>query len=190
MSDGPPQLPILLTFAGVDGREAPTPATPATMPAEAGEALRAFFEAHPAVEFVQFEIALNENGDDLEFAGGTLHDEGGAPLRDGREARQAGEALRKLLRGDPHLRELPVRLVVGHEGTEPTYRITRASTGAPVPEGRSADADERAAARERARLEAHDARFDQRDELRDEFDGAHGRRGRTPQLPPDDDHVA
>jgi hypothetical protein len=180
MSDGPSQLPILLTFAGVDGREAPTPATPTTMPAEAGQALRAFFEAHPAVEFVQFEIALNENGDDLEFAGGTLHDEGGAPLRDGREARQA----------DEHLRALPVRLVVAHEGTEPTYRITRASTGAPQPEGRSADADARASARERARLEAHDARFDQRDELRDEHDDGRGHRGRGSPLPPDDDHVA
>jgi hypothetical protein len=190
MSDGPSQLPILLTFAGVDGREAPTPATPTTMPAEAGQALRAFFEAHPAVEFVQFEIALNENGDDLEFAGGTLHDEGGAPLRDGREARQAGEAFRKLLRGDEHLRALPVRLVVAHEGTEPTYRITRASTGAPQPEGRSADADARASARERARLEAHDARFDQRDELRDEHDNGRGHRGRGSPLPPDDDHVA
>lgn len=172
MADGPTQQPVALTFAGVAG-EGSVGTAPTVMPADVAGALRPFFEAHPDVEFVQFEIALNEEGDDLEFAGGTLHAEGGAPLREGREAQRAGEAFRRLLRHDPHLAALPVRLVVAMEGIEHTFRIARDATGARRPEGQSADADVRAAARERARLEARDARWDQRDVL-----------------PPDDDHAA
>ena len=167
MADGPPGLPIALTFAGLAG-EASTPTAPTVMPTDAGEALRDFFEAHPSVEFVQFEVALNEDGDDLEFAGGTLHGEDGAPLREGRDARRAAEAFRRLLRDDPHVAALPVALVIAMEGTEHTFRIARDATGARRPEGQSADADERAAARERRRLEAHDARYDQRDDLHDD----------------------
>jgi len=185
MADGPPDLPVTLTFAGLAGEadvdEAARP--PTVMPRAAGEALRAFFEAHPAVEFVQFEIALSEAGDDLEFAGGTLHAAGGAPLREGREARRAGEAFRHLLRADPHLAALPVALVIGTGGVEHTYRIVRDATGARRPEGESADADERAAVRERARLKERDARYDQRDDIPDDRGSEHVDRT-------DDDHVA
>ncbi|GLC26883.1 hypothetical protein [Roseisolibacter agri] len=172
MADAPSQLPVALTFAGLAGA-GPEGSAPTVMPADAGETLRAFFEAHPTVEFAQFELALNEAGDDLEFAAGTLHGEDGAPLREGREAHRAGEAFRRLLRHDPHLAALPVRLVVAMEGIEHTFRIMRDATGAARPAGQSTDADARAAARERRRLEAHDARWDQRDVL-----------------PPDDDHAA
>jgi hypothetical protein len=171
MAEGPGQLSVTLTFAGMGG-EAPTAAGPTVLSADAGEALRAFFDAHPTVEFVRFEIALSEDGDDLEFAGGTLHDEGGEPLHAGREAQRAGEQFRRLLRDDPRLAGLPVRLVVAMEGIDHTFRITRDATGAERPTGQSSDADERAARRERARLEQRDARFDQRDVL------------------PADDHVA
>jgi hypothetical protein len=167
MADGPSQQPIALTFAGLAGAGA-LGAAPTVMPAEAGDALRPFFEAHPAVEFVQFEIALNEGGDDLEFAAGTLHGEDGAPLREDRETRRAAEAFRRLLRDDAALAALPVRLVVAMEGVEHTFRIMRDATGAARPAGQSADADERAARRERARLEAQDARWDQRDAIRDD----------------------
>ena len=173
MADGPPDLPVTLTFAGLAGEADVAAPPPTVMPRAAGEALRDFFEAHPSVEFVQFGIALNEDGDDLEYAGGTLHAEGGAPLRDGREAHRAGEALRRLLRTDPHLAALPVALVIATGGIEHTFRIPRDATGAARPAGEPADPDARAAARERARLEARDARFDQRDEL-----------------PRDDDHAA
>ena len=187
MADGPPDLPVTLTFAGLAGEadvdpnanadadgepKAGAPA-PTVMPRAAGEVLRDFFEAHPAVEFVQFQIALNEAGDDLEYAGGTLHAEGGAPLREGRDVRRAGEALRRLLRADPHLAALPVALVIATGGVEHTFRVMRDATGAARPAGEPSDPDVRAAARERARLEARDARFDQRDEL-----------------PGDDDHAA
>jgi hypothetical protein len=166
-ADGPSQLPVVLTFAGIAGAGA-VGAGPTVMPAAAGEALRPFFEVHAAVEFVQFEIALNEGGDDLEFAAGTLHGEDGAPLREDRDTRRAAEAFRRLLRDDAELAALPVRLVVAMEGIEHTFRIMRDATGAARPAGQSADADARAAARERARLEAQDARWDQRDAPRDD----------------------
>src|SRR5688500_17872415 len=127
MADAPSHLPVVLTFAGLAG----TPAAasgPTVLPTAAGDALRAFFEAHPAVEFVQFELALDESGEDIECAGGTLHAEGGAPLRDGREAGRAGDAFRRLLRTDPHLAALPIALVVAMEGIEHTFRIMRDAT--------------------------------------------------------------
>lgn len=166
-------LPVALTFAGLAGAPA-TPAgttgAPPVMPAAAGEALRAFFDAHPAIAYLQFEIALNEEGDDLEFAHGTLHVDGGSPLA-GREAQRAGHALRRLLRHDPALAALPIALVVAMEGTEHTFRIAREATGAEPAAGQSADPDERAIARERARLDER-ARWDQRDEIRDDDHGA------------------
>ena len=171
MADGPSQLPVAITFAGLAGEPAPSP-SPTAMATEAGEALRAFFEEHPIVEAVQFELALNEAGDDLEYAGGHLLDAAGAPLRDGREAGRAGEAFRKLLRTDPRLAGLPVALVIAMEGIDHTFRIARDATGASRPPGETADPDARAALRERRRLAERDARFDQRDPL------------------PDDDHVA
>jgi hypothetical protein len=173
MADGPPDLPVTLTFTGLAGEADVAPPPPTVMPRAAGEVLRDFFEAHPSVEFVQFQVALNEDGDDLEYAGGTLHAEGGALLRDGRDASRAGDALRRLLRTDPHLAALPVALVIATGGIEHTFRIMRDATGAARPAGEPSDPDVRAAARERARLEARDARFDQRDEL-----------------PGDDDHAA
>ena len=182
MADGPGQLGVSLTFVGLGG-ESTAAAGPTVLPAEAGAALRAFFDANPSVELVQFEIALSEDGDDLVLAGGTLHGEGGAPLHVGREAERAGEQFRRLLRDDPHLAELPVRLVVAMEGIDHTFRITRDATGAERAAGQSTDADERAARRERARLERHDARYDQRDVLPEELDDARRRN-------PDDDHVA
>ena len=182
VADGPPERPVALTFAGLAG-EAATPTSPTVLPRAAGEALRDFFEAHLAVEFVQFEIALSDAGDDLEFAGGTLHAEGGAPLREGRESRRAADAFRRLLRADPHLAALPVALVIATGGVEHTYRIARDATGARRPEGQSADADERAAARERTRLKERDARYDQRDDVRDDQGADHADRI-------DDDHVA
>ncbi|MGZ8456785.1 MAG: hypothetical protein ACXWZS_13905 [Gemmatirosa sp.] len=166
-AEGPSQQTVVLTFAGLAGA-GPVGAAPTIMPTAAGEALRPFFEAHPAVEFVQFEIALNEGGDDLEFAAGTLHGEDGAPLREDRDTRRAAEAFRRLLRDDAELSALPVRLVVAMEGVEHSFRILRDATGAARPAGQSADADERAARRERARLEAQDARWDQRDVTRDD----------------------
>jgi sugar phosphate isomerase/epimerase len=166
-ADGPSQLPVVLAFAGLAGAGA-VGSAPTVLPTEAGEALRAFFEAHPAVEFVQFELALDEAGEDLEFAAGTLHGADGAPLREDRETRRAAEAFRRLLRTDAALAALPVRLVVAMEGLEHTFRIPRDATGAARPAGESADADERAARRERARLEAQDARWDQRDLVRDD----------------------
>ena len=170
---GSPGLPVDLTFAGIAG-EAATPAAPTVLAREAGEALRAFFEAHPAVAYVQFELALTEDGDDLEFAGGTLHRDGGELLRDGREAERAAGDFRRLLRTDPHLRALPVALAVAMEGIDHAFRITREATGAATPPGVSDDADVRAAQRERARLAAHDARFDQRDALPDDEAGQGG----------------
>jgi len=164
VADGP-SLPVSLTFAGLAGESS---SSPTVMPTAAGDALRAFFEAHPAVEVIQFEIALTENGDDLEFAGGTLHAAGGAPLRDGREAQRAGDALRRLLRTDPHLAALPVALVIAMGGTEHTFRIARDATGARRSPGEAADADARAAAHERARLDARAARYDQRDAIDDD----------------------
>jgi hypothetical protein len=166
MADVPSGAPVALTFAGIAG-ESPTPASPTAMPAAAGEALRAFFDAHPTVAFVQFEIALTEDGDDLEFAGGTLHGADGTPLRE-RDTQRAADALRRLLRADPHLAALPVALVVAMGGIEHTFRITRDATGASPLAGEPADPDERAAARERARLRAHDDRWDQRDVVRDD----------------------
>jgi hypothetical protein len=50
-------------------------------------------------------------------------------------------------------------------GIDHAFRITREATGAAAPPGASDDADVRAARRERARLVARDARFDQRDTL-------------------------
>ena len=185
MAEGSPSLPLALTFAGLAGEADVDEAAraPTVLPRAAGEALRAFFEAHPAVEYVQFEIALSEAGDDLEFAGGTLHAEGGAPIREGREGRHAAEAFRRLLRTDPHLAALPVALVIATGGVEHTYRIARDATGARRPEGQSDDADQRAAVRERARLKQRDARFDQRDDVRDDHGADHVDRI-------DDDHVA
>lgn len=163
MADGPALTPVTLTFAGIAG-EPPTASGPTVLPAEAGVALRAFFDAHPTVAYLQFEIALTENGDDLEFAGGTLHAEGGAPLQ-GRDAQRAGDALRRLLHADPALAALPVTLVVAMEGIEHTFRITREATGAAPLAG---DPDERAAARERARIAAREERFEGRDQIRDD----------------------
>ena len=172
MSNGPSQLPVALTFAGLAGEPAPSP-SPTAMPTEAGEALRAFFDEHAEVERVQFELALNEDGDELEFAGGVLLDAFGASIRtEGREGRRAGEAFRKLLRADPHVAALPIALVIAMEGIDHTFRIARDATGARRPPGDAADADARAAVGERRRLSERDARFDQRDPL------------------PDDDHVA
>jgi hypothetical protein len=162
--DGPPPGPVALTFAGLAG-EAAAPRAPTALPREAGDALRAFFEAHPAVALVQFEIALSEDGEELEFAGGTLHDADGALLRDGREAARAAADLRRLLRADPHLASLPVALTVAMGGVEQTFRIERGATGAARAPGDAGDEDERAARRERARLAERDARFDQRDPL-------------------------
>ncbi len=176
MSGGPPQLPVALTFAGLAG-EATAPTAPTALPREAGEVLRAFFEAHPAVAYVQFEIALTEDGDDLEFAGGTLHRDGGELLGGGREAERAAADFRRLLRTDPHLAALPVALTVAMEGIDHAFRIAREATGAAAPPGVSDDADARAAQRERARLAARDARFDQRDALPDDESGDAGRAG-------------
>ena len=174
MSGGPPHLPVALTFAGLAG-EAPAPTAPTTLPREAGEVLRTFFETHPAVAFVQFEIALTEDGEDLEFAAGTLHGDSGELLRGGREAERAAADFRRLLRTDAHLVGLPVALAVAMEGLDHAFRITREATGAAPPLGVSDDADVRAAQRERARLAARDARFDQRDTLPDDEAGDVGR---------------
>lgn len=172
-SGGGPSLPVAVTFAGLGG-EAEVPTAPTALPRAAGEVLRGFFEAHPAVAAVQFELALTEDGDDLEFAGGTLHDDGGALLRTGREAERAAAEFRRLLRTDPHLGALPVALVVAMEGVDHAFRITREATGAAAAPGVSADADVRAAGRERERLAARDARFDQRDVLPDDEAGDAG----------------
>jgi hypothetical protein len=174
---GPPSAPVALSFAGLGG-EAAAPTAPTALPREAGEVLRAFFEAHPAVAYLQFEIALTEDGDDLEFAGGTLHRDGGELLREGRDAERAAADFRRLLRADPHLAALPVALVVAIEGIDRAFRITREATGAAQPPGASEDADVRAARRERGRLAERDARFDQRDVLPDDEAGHPG--------PPDD----
>jgi hypothetical protein len=129
MADGQSQGTVELSFGSVADTER-TPGAPTAMSIAAGDALRSFFDAHPDVSYVQFEIALNEAGDDLEFAAGTLHAERGAPLSDGREARRAGEAFRRLLRGDPDVAALPVALVIAMEGLEHTFRIRREATGA------------------------------------------------------------
>jgi hypothetical protein len=176
VSGGPPHLPVALTFAGLAG-EAPAPTAPTALPREAGEVLRAFFDAHPAVAAVQFEIALTEDGEDLEFAAGTLHADGGELLRGGREAERAAADFRRLLRTDAHLAALPVALVVAMAGVDHAFRIAREATGAAPPAGASDDADVRAARRERARLAARDARFDQRDALPDDEAGDVGRPG-------------
>jgi hypothetical protein len=133
--------------------------------------LRAFFEAHPAVAAVQFEIALTEDGEGLEFAAGTLHGDGGEPLRDGRDADRAAGDFRRLLRTDAHLAALPVALAVAMSGIDHAFRIAREATGAAPPQAASDDADGREARRERARLAARDARFDQRDALPDDEAG-------------------
>ncbi len=175
MADAP-SPPISLTFAGLAGETRP-PAEPTVLPTEAGAALRAFFDAHPAVAALRFELALSEAGDDLEFAGGLLLDAAGAPLRGGREAERAGAAFRRLLRTDPHLAQLPVALTVAMGGIDHAFEIARTATGAEPATPVAADPAEQARgearehARERARLRARDERFDQRDELRDEFDG-------------------
>jgi hypothetical protein len=182
VADGPGQLSVSLTFAGL-GVESAAAESPTVLPTAVGESLRPFFDANPAVEFVQFELALSEDGDDLVFAGGTLHGEGGEPLHVGREAERAGALFRRLLRDDPHLAELPVRLAVAMEGIDHTFRIAREATGAERAGGHSSDADDRAARRERARLERHDARHDQRDVLPEELDD--GRRRAA-----EDDHAA
>ena len=168
MTDDPSRLPVSVAFAGIAGAGPASRTSPPTLAAEIGEALRPFFDAHPSIAYVQFELALTEDGEDLEFAGGSFHEEDGTPVRDGREAHRAGEAFRRLTRADPHVREMPVALLLAMEGLEHTFRIAREATGAAPPVGQPADVDARAAARERARLEAQDARFDQRDELRDD----------------------
>jgi hypothetical protein len=176
VSGAPPHLPVTLTFAGLAG-EATAPTAPTALPREAGEVLRGFFEAHPAVAAVQFEIALTEDGDDLEFAAGTLRGDGGELLPGGREAERAAADFRRLLRTDAHLAALPVALVVAMAGIDHAFRITREATGAAPPPGASDDADVRAARRERARLVARDARFDQRDTLPDDEAGDVGPSG-------------
>jgi hypothetical protein len=193
VSDTPPHLPVALTFAGLAG-EAPAPTAPTALPREAGEALRAFFEAHPAVAAVQFEIALTEDGEDLEFAAGTLHGDGGELLGGGRAAERAAADFRRLLRTDAHLAALPVALVVAMGGLDHAFRIAREATGAAPAPGAAPgapddDADVRAARRERARLAARDARFDQRDALPDDEAGDVRRPGRAPAraAPPDHD---
>lgn len=178
MADDGPQPPIALTFAGVAGEARPD-TEPTVLPAAAGAALRAFFDAHPAVAALGFELALDEAGDALEYAGGTLHALGGAPLRPGRDAERAGAAFRRLLRAERTLAELPTRLAVALGGIDHAFRIAREATGAgpvePVPGGdvagdRAGDraGAPRAAARERARLRAQDERWDQRDPLPDD----------------------
>jgi hypothetical protein len=128
MADGP-TLPVMLTFAGLAG-ETRTPAEPTVLAPEVGEALRRFFDAHPAVAAVRFELALDEAGEDIEYAAGTLHDAAGVALRDGREAQRAGAAFRQLLRQDAALAALPVALVVAMGGIEHTFVIHREATGA------------------------------------------------------------
>ncbi|MDF1503658.1 hypothetical protein [Roseisolibacter sp. H3M3-2] len=171
---GPPQLPVALTFAGVAGAPA-SGGAPTVLPAELGETLRAFFDAHPTVAWVQFEIALSEDGESLEFAGGTLHRLGGQPLREGRDAERAAADFRRLLRADARLAELPVVLTVATGGIDHAFRIAREATGAApgVPSAGAPDEDERAMRRERARLAERDARYDQRDFIPDD-DGQPG----------------
>ena len=157
--------PTELTFAGRGGVAADATG-PAILNAGTGDVLCAFFTEHPLVDAVQFEIALTEDGNDLEFAGGMLLGIDGTPLRDGRDARRAGEAFRRLLR-DPHVAALPIHLAVAMEGIDHTFRIAREATGAPPGAGPRRDGEDRETARERARLEARDERWDQRDELRE-----------------------
>jgi hypothetical protein len=184
MSEHAAAEPVEITFAGLAGVPEPAP-LPTAMPRAAGEALRVFFDAHPLVDHVRFEIALNEDGDDLEFSSGTLHALDGRALQDdlGREVQRAGEAFRRLLRREPAVATLPVALVIATGSAEHVFVIRRASTEAGPAEalppaaargGAAGDAahDARAADRERARLAALDARFDGRDVV------------------PDDDHAA
>jgi len=165
MADAP-GAPVVLAFAGLAGVPAAA-AAPTTLSRETGDALRGFFDAHPTVAWLQFEIALNENGDDLEFAGGTLHGVDGRPLG-GRAGDRAGDALRRMLRTEPHLAALPVSLVIAMGGVEATFRVAREATGAGPATGEPADPDARAAGRERERLRARDERFDQRDVIDDD----------------------
>ena len=159
-----PDAPTELAFAGRGG-VAVDATGPAILGAATGDVLCAFFTAHPQVDAVQFEIALAEDGDDLEFAGGMLLRIDGTPLTTGREAQRAGEAFRRLLR-DPHMATLPIHLAVAMEGIDHTFRITREATGAPPGEGPGREGEDRATSRERARLQARDERWDQRDEVR------------------------
>lgn len=158
------QVPTHLTFAGC--ADVPADATgPAILDAGTGDVLCAFFAAHPLVDVVQFELAMSDAGDDLEFAGGLLLRMDGAPLGNDRDARRAGEAFRQLLR-DPHVAALPLRLAVALEGIDHTFRIAREATGAPPGEGQVREGEDRETTRERARLAARDARWDQHDEVR------------------------
>lgn len=159
-----PGAPTELAFAGRAGLAADATG-PAILDAETGDVLCAFFTAHPHVDAVQFEIALTEDGDDLEFAGGMLLRVDGTPFSAGREAQRAGEAFRRLLR-DPHVAALPIHLAVAMEGIDHTFRITREATGAPPGEGPRREGEDRETSRERARLRARDERWDQRDEVR------------------------
>lgn len=156
--------PTELTFAGRAG-VATDASGPAILDAETADVLCAFFTAHPHVDVVQFELGMSEDGDDLEFASGLLLRVDGTPLREGREAQRAGEAFRRLLR-DPHMAALPLHLAVAMEGIDHTFRIAREATGAPPAEGQRRVGEDRESARERARLEARDERWDQRDEVR------------------------
>ena len=163
-----PDAPTELTFAGRAG-VANDATGPAVLGPEVADVLCAFFTAHPLVDVVQFELALSEDGDDVEFAGGMLLGIDGTPLREGREAQRAGEAFRRLLR-DPHVAALPIHLAVAMEGIDHTFRIAREATGAPPAEGQRRAGEDRESARERARLEARDERWDQRDEVRGDDD--------------------
>lgn len=163
-----PDVPIALTFAGRAG-VAVDATGPAILSAETGDVLCAFFTAHPQVDAVQFELALTEDGDDLEFAGGMLLSIDGSPFTAGRDAQRAGEAFRRLLR-DAHMAALPVHLAVAMEGLDHTFRITREATGAPAAEGVGREGEDRETTRERARLEARDDRWDQHDEVRGDYD--------------------
>jgi hypothetical protein len=158
------QAPTELTFAGRAG-VADDATGPAILDAETADVLCAFFTAHPLVDVVQFELALTEDGDDLEFAGGLLLGVDGAPLVHGRDAQRAGEAFRRLLR-EPRIAALPIHLAVALEGIDHTFRIAREATGAPPGEGQRREGEDRETARERARLAARDERWDQRDEVR------------------------
>ncbi len=175
MADGP-SLPIALTFAGLAGETRPA-TEPGVLAPEVGVALRAFFDAHPAVAAAHFELALSEAGDDLEFAGGMLLDAAGSPLGAGRDGERAGAEFRRLLRHDPQLAALPIALTIAFGGIDQAFRIDREATGAapatPAVRDPAAAArdDARAAARERAQLRTRDERYDQRDELPDRFDG-------------------
>src|SRR3954464_5410955 len=114
-----PDAPIALTFVGRAG-VAVDATGPAILSAQTGDVLCDFFTAHPQVDAVQFELALTEDGDDLEFAGGRLLRLDGTPFTQGRDAQRAGEAFRRLLR-DAHMAALPVHLAVAMEGLDHTF---------------------------------------------------------------------